>query len=240
VSQEAAIVGDVSYHDYNGILVDAAEKDLIIRNLGPFNKVMFLRNHGVVCCGESVEEAFLNTYYTVLACETQVKLMPLGLDNVIMMSDEAKKSAYKTARQGGGGVNSKEEGQISTEGGRVEGRKDRKWRFGEQEFEALMRALDNAGYRTGYIYRQPLIRSDMPRPKYDVELPPAVSSLGYLIEEEELYKNNPNWKKYMEGRRGMEKTRWLNSPNVYQKVEVLETGTQDPKKITKVEVIRFE
>jgi len=33
---------------------------------------MFLRNHGVVCCGESVEEAFLNTYYTILACETQV------------------------------------------------------------------------------------------------------------------------------------------------------------------------
>jgi hypothetical protein len=27
---------------------------------------------------------------------------------------------------------------------------------------------------------------------------------------------------------------------VYQKVEVLETGTPDPKKITKVEVIRFE
>jgi adducin len=29
------------------------------------------------------------------------------------------------------------------------------------------------------------------------------------------------------------KTRWVNSPNVYQKVEVLETGTTDPKKITK-------
>jgi len=37
----------------------------------------------------------------------------------------------------------------------------------------------------------------------------------------------------LEGKRGLEKTRWLNSPNVYQKVEVLETGTQDPRKITK-------
>ncbi|XP_021961097.1 protein hu-li tai shao isoform X3 [Folsomia candida] len=234
LSQEAAIVGDVSYHEYQGILVDPAEKDLIIRNLGPFNKVMFLRNHGVVCCGESVEEAFMNTYLTVLACETQMKLMPLGLDNVIVMSDEARKRAFETAHSGGGGgVNSKEEGVISTAEGKPEGKKERKWRFGEQEFEALMRSLDNAGYRTGYIYRQPLIRNDMPRPKYDVELPPAVSSLGYLIEEEELYKNNPNWKKFMEGRKGFEKTRWLNSPNVYQKVEVLETGTPDPKKITK-------
>lgn len=38
----------------------------------------------------------------------------------------------------------------------------------------------------------------------------------------------------MEGKKGHEKLRWVNSPNVYQKVEVLETGTTDPKKITKV------
>lgn len=47
------------------------------------------------------------------------------------------------------------------------------------------------------------------------------------------------WKKSPFGKGG-DKTRWLNSPNVYQKVEVLETGTPDPKKITKVEIIKFE
>lgn len=41
-------------------------------------------------------------------------------------------------------------------------------------------------------------------------------------------------KKLMEGKKTQEKLRWVNSPNVYQKVEVLETGTSDPKKITKV------
>lgn len=30
----------------------------------------------------------------------------------------------------------------------------RPWRLGELEFEALMRHLDNAGYRTGHLYRQ--------------------------------------------------------------------------------------
>ena len=45
ISQEAAIVGDISYHDYHGILVDPTEKDLIIRNLGPFNKVTFFNVH---------------------------------------------------------------------------------------------------------------------------------------------------------------------------------------------------
>merc|ERR1712088_950311 len=33
--------------------------------------------------------------------------------------------------------------------------------------------------------------------------------------------------------KGEKKGKWVNSPNVYQKVEVLETGTSDPKKITK-------
>jgi len=43
------------------------------------------------------------------------------------------------------------------------------------------------------------------------------------------------WKKYYDGRKSTDRTKWLNSPNVYQKVEVLETGTTDPKKITKVD-----
>jgi hypothetical protein len=47
------------------------------------------------------------------------------------------------------------------------------------------------------------------------------------------------WKKG-DFRKGGDRQRWLNSPNVYQKVEVLETGTTDPKKITKVEIIRVE
>ena len=40
--------------------------------------------------------------------------------------------------------------------------------------------------------------------------------------------------------RSTNKTKWVNSPNVYQKVEVLETGTTDPKKITKVTQIAFD
>ncbi len=35
-------------------------------------------------------------------------------------------------------------------------------------------------------------------------------------------------------KREQERARWLNSPNAYQKVEFYETGTDHPKKITKV------
>lgn len=44
------------------------------------------------------------------------------------------------------------------------------------------------------MYRQPLIKGELPRPRNDVEVPPAVSSLGYLLEEEELYKG---WVKFI-------------------------------------------
>jgi len=40
-------------------------------------------------------------------------------------------------------------------------------------------------------------------------------------------------KKLVEGKKTQDKLKWVNSPNVYQKVEVLETGTTEPKKITK-------
>lgn len=35
---------------------------------------MFLTNHGAVCCGETIEEAFYNVYNIVLACESQVNI----------------------------------------------------------------------------------------------------------------------------------------------------------------------
>ena len=47
-------------------------------------------------------------------------------------------------------------------------------------------------------------------------------------------------RKMVAGARAGERTRWLNSPNVYQKVEVVETGTSDPKTITKVSVVKVD
>merc|ERR1712002_318809 len=79
--QESCLIGDVSYHSYHGIVNDPEERQSIAKDLGPNNKVMFLRNHGVVCCGRSIEEAWLNTWHTVLAVDTQLKMMPLGIDN---------------------------------------------------------------------------------------------------------------------------------------------------------------
>ncbi|XP_069999773.1 protein hu-li tai shao isoform X7 [Penaeus vannamei] len=226
LSQEALLIGEVSYHDYQGIFVNAEEKEKLARNLGPVNKILLLRNHGVVCCGETVEEAWYNTYHTVLACETQMRMAPLGLDNLVVVTDEARQAAYEVARRGGGGVDSKQEG-----GPAAQGQKERKWKVGELEFEALMRSLDNAGLRTGYIYRRPLVKQETARVQSDVALPPTASNYTHLFDEDDITRSP--LKRILDGRKTQDKTRWLNSPNVYQKVEVLETGTPDPKKITK-------
>ena len=46
-------------------------------------------------------------------------------------------------------------------------------------------------YRTGHTYVDPLVRKEPARMISDVELPPTASNLGYLMDEEELYKDGP-------------------------------------------------
>ena len=65
LSQESCLVGDVSYHSYEGLVVEGDERDRIAKDLGVHNKVMLLRNHGAVCCGETIEEAFYYAYHLV-------------------------------------------------------------------------------------------------------------------------------------------------------------------------------
>lgn len=223
--QEAAILGDVSYYDYTGILVDSNEQDDIAQALGVHNKVMILRNHGVVACGTDIEEAFFWLVNLVAACEVQVKLLPVGLENLTLMSKEAIERTRDVVKHsaviGRDGDGSAEQANSGTR---------RKMHVKEMDFEAHMRMLDNAGYRTGYVYKNPLVRRDE-RFKHDVEEPPTVTSVqsNYFDEDKWL---SP-LKKLVDGKKTHDRIAWVNSPNVYQKKEVLETGTHDPRVITR-------
>lgn len=96
-----------------------------------------------------------------------------------------------------------------------------------------MRMLDNAGFRTGYIYRQPLLRASSNRTNLsNVEIPP--SAQNHLVDNL-LYDNwlTPLKSLIVTQQQKKEKVNWINTPNSYQKVELSETGTEDPKKITK-------
>ncbi|XP_010006206.1 PREDICTED: gamma-adducin isoform X1 [Chaetura pelagica] len=218
ISQEALILGDVAYYNYQGSLDEQEERIQLQKVLGPSCKVLVLRNHGVVALGETLEEAFHYIFNVQLACETQVHALAGagGIDNLLLLDlQKFKPSTHAVAASGGGGVNMASQ---------------QKWKVGEQEFEALMRMLDNLGYRTGYAYRQPLVR-EKPRHKSDVEIPATVTAFSF---EDDTVPLSPL--KFLAQRQQREKTRWLNSPNTYLKVNVPEeswNGETSPRtKIT--------
>ena len=67
----------VSYHDYEGLAVDTAERERLAANLGG-NNAMILRNHGLLTCGETVGEAFMTMYYLDRACKVQMQVLATG------------------------------------------------------------------------------------------------------------------------------------------------------------------
>ncbi|KAM9065023.1 gamma-adducin isoform X3 [Sarcophilus harrisii] len=218
ISQESLILGEVAYYDYQGSLDEQEERIQLQKVLGPSCKVLVLRNHGVVALGETLEEAFHYIFNVQLACEIQVRALAGagGVDNLLILDLQKYKAfTHSVAATGGGGVN------MSSQ---------QKWKVGEIEFEGLMRTLDNLGYRTGYAYRHPLIR-EKPRHKSDVEIPATVTAFSF---EDDMVPLSPL--KFLAQRQQREKTRWLNSPNTYMRVNVPEeswNGETSPRtKIT--------
>ena len=90
LSQESCLVGDVSYHSYEGLVVEGGERDRIAKDLGVHNKVMLLRNHGAVCCGETVEEAFYYAYHLVqyITAHAFIFCIYLGTGNSILQKGQ--------------------------------------------------------------------------------------------------------------------------------------------------------
>ncbi|XP_053921639.1 alpha-adducin isoform X5 [Cuculus canorus] len=214
ISPEALSLGEVAYHDYHGILVDDEEKVVIQKNLGPKSKVLILRNHGLVSVGETVEEAFYYIHNLVLACEIQVRTLASagGPDNLVLLDPGKYKAKSRSPESPAG------EGTVSHP----------KWQIGEQEFEALMRMLDNLGYRTGYPYRCPALREKTK--KYsDVEIPASVTGYSFTSDGESGT-CSPLRHSFQKQQR--EKTRWLNSGRGDDASEEGQNGSS-PKSKTK-------
>uniref|UniRef100_A0A9J7XJW0 Alpha-adducin n=1 Tax=Cyprinus carpio carpio TaxID=630221 RepID=A0A9J7XJW0_CYPCA len=214
ISPEALSLGEVAYHDYHGILVDEEENVLIQKNLGPKSKVLILRNHGLVSVGETVEEAFYYIHNLVTACEIQVRTLASagGPDNLVMLDPSKYKSRPRHLEPFGDGSSSHP-----------------KWQIGEQEFEALMRMLDNLGYRTGYPYRCPALR-DKAKKYSDVEIPPSATGYSYA-EDSDSGARSPL--KHSFQRQQRDKTRWLAAGRPDESAEEGQDGSGSPKAKTK-------
>ena len=66
--------GQVAYHDFEGPAVDHDERDRLVASLGN-RTALILRNHGLLCVGRNIPEAFMNIYALEQSCKVQVDIM---------------------------------------------------------------------------------------------------------------------------------------------------------------------
>ena len=116
IFQDAAIFHDrVSYHDWQGMSTEVEECKDIAKNLGK-NKVMILRNHGLLTCGETIGEAFILMDYLDKTCKNQLDTMSTGKPTLVPSDNIMEYAA----------------GQYE----------DPRFRLGHHEWPALLRLLD--------------------------------------------------------------------------------------------------
>jgi ribulose-5-phosphate 4-epimerase/fuculose-1-phosphate aldolase len=68
---------DVAYHEFEGIVTGAEERERLLGDLGNRN-LMILRNHGTLTVGRSIASAFYRTYALEWACAAQVRTLSMG------------------------------------------------------------------------------------------------------------------------------------------------------------------
>eukprot|EP01096_Ripella_sp_DP13-Kostka_P014739 TRINITY_DN6742_c1_g1_i1.p1 TRINITY_DN6742_c1_g1~~TRINITY_DN6742_c1_g1_i1.p1 ORF type:complete len:394 (+),score=123.76 TRINITY_DN6742_c1_g1_i1:65-1183(+) len=98
LNQNSMIVGDIPYHEYEGIAVRDEERARLVSDLGD-KKTMILKNHGILTCGRSVAEAYFHMYMVIKASRIQTHALSMSpalpvsfpSDNSIRFTLEAAK-----------------------------------------------------------------------------------------------------------------------------------------------------
>jgi ribulose-5-phosphate 4-epimerase/fuculose-1-phosphate aldolase len=90
------IMGDLAYHDYEGVALDLDERERLVQDVGD-KHIMLLRNHGTLTIGRSCADAFLRMYYLERSCSMQVRALAGG----VKLNWPNQGVPEKTAGQGG-------------------------------------------------------------------------------------------------------------------------------------------
>jgi ribulose-5-phosphate 4-epimerase/fuculose-1-phosphate aldolase len=78
LSQNALnIWADVGYHEFEGVVDAARERESLGRDLGS-KHLLLLRNHGTLSCGRSIASAFYRIHALEWACTAQVRTLSMG------------------------------------------------------------------------------------------------------------------------------------------------------------------
>ncbi len=112
-----------AFHDYEGVAIDMDEQARLVADLGT-NKVMLMRNHGILTVGRTPGEAFMLLYYFERAARIQLAMQAACASGVKLVMPPPE-VCEKAARQFW-----EMQGDILVPG--------------EREWPALMRQLDRA------------------------------------------------------------------------------------------------
>ena len=91
------IIGDIAYHDYEGIALDLDERERLVADIGRDKHVMMLRNHGTLTLGKSCADAFMRMYYLERSCTMQVRALSGGTKPNIPNQGVPEKTAAQGA-----------------------------------------------------------------------------------------------------------------------------------------------
>lgn len=77
ITQTAMRFLKIGYHEYQGVVLDEAEKASLLADLGQ-GEALILRNHGALVVGRTVGEAFNWMHRLELSCHSQLAAMATG------------------------------------------------------------------------------------------------------------------------------------------------------------------
>jgi len=86
-------VGHLGYHDYEGPATELEERERLVRDLGAHD-AMVLRNHGLLTCGATIQQAFNTMYQLEMSCRAQVDAMAARTELVFPSSETLERTAH--------------------------------------------------------------------------------------------------------------------------------------------------
>ncbi|WP_240939220.1 class II aldolase/adducin family protein [Diaphorobacter sp. HDW4A] len=124
ITQTAMRFLKIGYHDYQGVVLDTAEQESLVKDLGDGEALIF-RNHGALTVGRTVGEAFNWMHRLELACRSQIAAMSCN-SPFVKVSDQVLEETWNNYQPG------------------------TRRPYGQMEWPALLRKLDrlDPGYRT--------------------------------------------------------------------------------------------
>ncbi|MEP2234105.1 MAG: class II aldolase/adducin family protein [Alteripontixanthobacter sp.] len=98
-------VGNIGYHDFEGVTVRSEEGERLLENLGN-HTILMLRNHGPVVMDKTIQGMFLKMWALQRACEIQVATLSQGSANIVTQDvvDVHQRDLSVMQGQGGAGL----------------------------------------------------------------------------------------------------------------------------------------